>query len=543
MVSGGMRSMVRLRDSLVLAPWLPALVGVAVSVLVAVLVGSDRANRADPGVLLLLGGLNATLAVSVVVVLQRRLGAATYTHLRDLEHQARYDQLTGLPSRGEVLERLDGALRDVYRRDGHVGVLFLDLDGFKAINDSMGHETGDEVLRAFSLRLRGAVRANDVVGRFGGDEFVVVCSDLTSPHQARDVAHKVLTAFDETLHLSDGDVRIVPSVGFAVANRTEPADAEGLIARADQAMYRAKRDGGGIQQFDRRQRREELDRLRVEQSILPALADGQFGVYYQPIVSDIRGLTVGVEGLIRWMHPEHGVLGPDRFLSIAEEAGLAARLGDVVLREVVAQSAIWNHLHGAPRLQAAVNVAERQLVDPAFPDRVAEVARWGGISPEQLDLEIGEDLLLRRIDDANRAIYRLSDLGCRIVIDDFGNSQGAFARIRALDVVDALKIDRSVIGTVVDDEVSRTVVEATVSMAGALGIDVVAEGVETARQQVALREMGVDLMQGFLFHRPAAAEVFGDRGDALDVDLTTGDYGGSSSRSSRSSKLRGLIEG
>lgn len=542
MVSGGMRSMVRLRDSLVLAPWLPALVGVAVSVFAAVLVGSGGEGPVDPGVFTLVGGLGATLAISTVVVLQRRLGSATYTHLRDLEHQARYDQLTGLPSRTEVLERLDGALRDVYRRDGHVGVLFLDLDGFKAINDSMGHETGDEVLRAFALRLRGAVRANDVVGRFGGDEFVVVCSDLTSPHQARDVARKVLTAFDETLHVADGDVRIVPSVGFAVANRAEPADAEELITRADQAMYRAKRDGGGIQQFDRRQRREELDRMQVEQSILPALADGQFGVYYQPIVSDVRGLTVGVEGLIRWMHPEHGVLGPDRFLSIAEEAGLAARLGDVVLREVVAQSAIWNHLHGAARLQAAVNVAERQLVDPAFPDRVAEIAQWGGISPEQLDLEISEELLLRRVDDANRVIYRLADLGCRIVIDDFGNSQGAFARVRALDIVDVLKIDRSVIETVAEDDVSRTVVEATVAMAGALGIDVVAEGVETVRQQFALRDLGVDLMQGFLFHRPAAAEAFGDGGAALDLDLTAGDYG-SSNLSSRSSKLRGLIEG
>lgn len=533
--------MTRLRDGLVLAVWLPALAGSAFAIVASVLVGRGRFGDLGADTAALATGLGVTVVVTVALLIQRRLGSATYNHLRHLEHQARYDELTGLPGRAEIGVRLEGALRDVYRRDEHVAVLFLDVDGFKAINDSMGHETGDVVLQAFARRLRGAVRANDVVGRFGGDEFVVVCSDLTSPHQARDVAQNVLAAFDQPLPVEDGVVRVVPSVGYAIASRAEPASAAELISHADQAMYRAKNNGGGVERFGRKQRREELDRLEVEQAILPALADGQFGVYYQPIVSDRRGQTVGVEGLIRWMHPEHGVLGPDRFLAIAEEAGLAARLGDVVLREVVAQTAIWNHLHGSPRFQAAVNLAERQLVDPAFPDRVLEIARWGGVSTHQLDMEISEELLLRRIDDAGQVVQRLASLGCRIVIDDFGNGQGAFNRIRSLDLVSVVKVDRSVTAAVHDDDVSRAVLEATVSMADALGIDVVAEGVETFRQQAALRELGVDLMQGYLFQRPAAAETFGDDGAALDVD--PGSAYGSSSRSSRSSNARGLIEG
>ncbi|MEO0493311.1 MAG: EAL domain-containing protein [Actinomycetota bacterium] len=520
---------------------MPAFAGAGVAVAAMIGIRTERVPELDAELAALATGLAVTLVVTLLVVIQRRLGSATYTHLRSLEHQARYDHLTGLPARIELLDRLDAALRDVYRRDGHVGVLFLDLDGFKAINDSMGHETGDVVLRAFARRLRGAVRAHDVVGRFGGDEFVVVCSDLTSPHQARDVANKVLEAFDQPLAVEDGVLRVVPSIGLATAGRSEPASSAELISHADQAMYRAKNNGGGVERFGRRDRRDELDRMEVEQAILPALADGQFGVHYQPIVSDQQGVTVGVEGLIRWLHPEHGVLGPDRFLAIAEESGLAARLGDVVLREVVAQTAIWNHLHGRARLQSAINLAERQLVDPAFPERVLEIARWGGISPQQLDLEISEELLLRRVDDAGQVIRRLADLGCRIVIDDFGNGQGAFNRIRSLDLVSVVKIDGTVVANVLDDEISRTVIEATVSMAEALNVEVVAEGVETFPQQQALRDLGVDLMQGYLFQRPASAETFGHDAAALGVDLRT--YGGSSNRSSRSSNERGLMNG
>ena len=543
MASGGAST--KIRDSAVLTVVVPLGAGVLSTLAIAALARQDAAlASASRAQVALLTGFAATAVVLSAVALQRWFGAATLTHLRDLESRATHDQLTGLPVRDEIRTRLDRALQERRRSADLTAVLFLDVDGFKGINDSMGHEAGDEVLRAFGARLRSAVRATDVVGRFGGDEFVVICPGLSSSAVAAEIAENVLAAFDDPLAVPDAEIQVVPSIGYAVADGEIDASADELIGRADQAMYRAKREGGGIRVYDGAQQREAMDRLEVEQAIVPALSDGQFSVWYQPIVSQREGRTVGVEGLIRWMHPELGVLGPDRFLTIAEEAGLAARLGDVVLREVIAQTAIWNHLYRGPAFSSSVNLSERQLVDPAFPDRVAELAEWCSILPTQLDMEISEELLLRRVDDANRVIHRLADLGCRIVIDDFGNSQGAFSRIRSLPIVDVIKIDRSVVAAVPHDDVNKAVVEATMSMADALQLDVVAEGVETVAQKITLERLGIDLMQGFLFQRPMSAEALGDDGPHVHLEPVEdrGAYG-SSSLSSRSSKLRALIDG
>ena len=539
--SGGFAT--RIRDSAVLTVVVPLGAGVLSTFLVASLT-QGVLQSASPAQIAVLSGCAATAVVLSAVAAQRWFGAATLTHLRELESRASHDQLTGLPTRDEIRDRLTRALHERRRRSDHTAVLFLDVDGFKGINDSMGHEAGDEVLRAFGNRLRTAVRSSDVVGRFGGDEFVVICPGLTTAEKAGEIAENVLSAFDEPLQVPDAEIQVVPSVGYAVADGELETTADELIGRADQAMYRAKREGGGIRVYDVAQRREAMDRLEVEQAIVPALADGQFSVWYQPIVSQGEGRTVGVEGLIRWMHPDHGVLGPDRFLTIAEEAGLAARLGDVVLREVVAQTAIWNHLYKGPAFPSSINLSERQLVDPAFPDRVAELAEWCSVSTTQLDMEISEELLLRRVDDANRVIHRLAELGCRIVIDDFGNSQGAFSRIRSVPIVDVIKIDRSVVQAVPHDDVNKAVVEATMSMADALQLDVVAEGVETVAQKITLERLGIDLMQGFLFQRPMSAEALGDEGPQVQMEPTKdGDTYESSNLSSRSSKLRALIDG
>lgn len=519
----------------------PMGVGLAVTVGFAVIASQGVLSQRGITVAVVAAGVTITMVLAAVVEVQRRLGAATHAYLRDLERQTRHDQLTGLPTRDEVRSRLDTALQAAYRHDRNVGVLFLDLDGFKGVNDSMGHEAGDDVLRQFAARLRATVRAGDVVGRFGGDEFVVICPDLDGPNLVRGVARKVLARFDEPLSIGDGEVQIIPSIGCAVANRATPMTFDEMIARADQAMYRAKRAGTGVESYDDGQRRGELDRIEIEKALVPAIAGGEFMVHYQPIVSESRGRSVAVEGLIRWQHPEHGVIAPDRFLSIAEEAGLGARLGDVVLREAAAQASAWNQLPDAPRFQFAVNLAERQLVDHTFPDRVADILTWAGIPARQLDLEISEELLLRRVDDPGRVLHRLADMGCRIVVDDFGDSTGAVTRIRDLELVDVVKIDRSVIEAVVRDDVSRAVVEGIVSMAGALGLELVAEGVETESQRLVLRSLGVDLMQGYLFHRPMAAADYGDEGPIVSIDDQSS--GGSSSLSSRSSKLRELIDG
>ncbi len=511
----------QVRDGIVLSLVLPISAGVLVTGALVWITDQLVLAGANPSQIVLGAGLAVTVVVTAVIDLQKRFGRTTHQYLRDMERRARHDALTGLPGRDEIRSRLEASLRSAYRHDGIVGVLFLDLDGFKAINDSMGHEAGDALLKAFAHRLRGSVRADDIVGRFGGDEFVVVCTDLDRDSALREVAENIRQAFSRPIGIPSGSVLMTPSIGIASATRSNPAQADELIARSDQAMYRAKRERLGIQVFDDTQRREQLDRLAVERAIVPALADGQFHVHYQPIVSESEGRTVALEGLIRWRHPDHGVIGPERFLAVAEEAGLVARLGEVVLREVAAQTSVWNHLYGSSEtLQVAVNLAERQLVDPSFPDRVAEIIHWGGISPSQLDLEIREELLLRRANDSSRVLERLAELGCRIVIDDFGNSHGAFSRIRDLDIVSVVKIDRSIVGGLGRDAVSLAVVEATTRMADALGVDVIAEGVETDAQRRVVTDLGIDLMQGFLFQAPVPPDAFGVAGPILDLPDT-----------------------
>ena len=499
----------RMRDGMVLSLVVPISAGATITGVLVWAADQMVVKGASQAQYVLTTGLAVTIAVTAVIHLQKRAGGSTRAHLRDMERRARHDGLTGLPGREEIRSRLEGALRGTFRHDGVIGVLFLDLDGFKAINDSMGHEAGDRLLVAFAHRLRESVRGEDIVGRFGGDEFVVVCTGLDRESAIREVAENIRAAFSTSIEAADCSVLMTPSIGVASASRARPATAVELIVRADQAMYKAKRARLGIQFFDDAQRQEQLDRMEVERAIVPALADGQFHVYYQPIVSESEARTVGLEGLIRWRHPVHGLIGPDRFLDVAEEAGLLARLGHVVLREVAAQTSIWNHLHrDAGSFNVSVNLAE--------------ILHWGGISAPQLDLEVPEELLLRRAHDRSGVLQRLAALGCRIVIDDFGNSHGAFAQIRDLDIVSVIKIDRSIIfGLGLErDNISRAVIEATLAMANALDVSLIAEGVETEAQRRIVTELGVDLMQGFLFQRPAPPEVFATAGPIIDLDTT-----------------------
>ncbi len=491
-------------------PGVVELVGLVSTVILWVFLRNRLTLGSQAGAYVLVTGVMVTATMTLVARLQQRVVLINYAHVRAIEHRAIHDELTGLPTRSELSRRLEAALSDAYRRDAVVGVLFLDLDGFKAVNDSMGHKAGDELLRRFALRLSASVRAGDVVARVGGDEFVVVSVGLNNDRAVRTVAEHLRMVFETPIALTDGEVNIVPSIGVAVASRRHPALADDLLTHADQAMYRAKRSGSGIFVFDDNQRREINDRREVERELVPALASGQFQVYYQPIVSASKNATVGFEGLIRWQHPTQGVIGPDRFLAVAEEAGLVARLGEVVLRDVAAQISVWNHLAvDGQSVSVAVNLAERQLVDPSFPDRVAEIVMWAGIEPEQLDLEIREDLLLRRAEDSTQVIQRLSDMGCRIVVDDFGNIEGSVSKVKSITHVDVVKIDRSITATLQHDEFSQAVVESTVSLARSVGIEVVAQGVETEQQRDHLVRLGIDRMQGFLFLEPSPPDVVG----------------------------------
>ena len=499
---------------------LPAVGGVAITALLWLLAWRSWDSTMSPAGYALLTGSAATLATSAVAVLQRQVGGATRDQLAEIAHRATHDELTGLPNREELHQRLEAALVDGYRHDRIVGVLFLDLDGFKAVNDRFGHGAGDDLLQAFGARLRDVVRANDVVARFGGDEFVVVCQGATRESAIEEIATNIRRAFEQPLRFGRREQAIAPSIGVAVASRRSPATPVELISHADQAMYRAKREDGGVSVFDDAHRREVLDRREVERALVPALAEGQFYVHYQPIVS-VSGLRVaGLEALLRWKHPIHGIIGTERFLPVAEESGMLSRLSDVVLRESTAQMSLWNRLRlvggepgdPEPGVSIGINVAEGQLVDPAFPDRLAEVLEWAGLPASRLSLEIGEDLLLRRAPDSADALRRLSEVGVGLVVDDFGTSRAALARTRNLDLVDQLKIDDSLVRAMMTDDVARAVVEASVSMARSLGLQAMAEGVETVDQRDMLEDMGIDLMQGFLFLRPLAAEDLESRG-------------------------------
>jgi diguanylate cyclase (GGDEF)-like protein len=500
--------------SLSLSTVLPAVGGIVITVLLWFLAWRSRDSSLSPAGYALFVGSAATLATSVVAVLQRQVGGSTRDQLAEIAHRATHDELTGLPNREELHQRLEAALVDGYRHDRIVGVLFLDLDGFKAVNDRFGHGVGDDLLKAFGERLRDVVRANDVVARFGGDEFVVVCQGATRESAIEEIAANIRRAFEQPLRFGRREQAIAPSIGVAVASRRNPATPVELISHADQAMYRAKREHAGVRVFDDAQRREVLDRREVERALVPALAEGQFCVHYQPIVSVSDSRVVALEALLRWKHPIHGVIGAERFLPVAEESGILSRLSDMVLRESTGQMSLWNRLHPAaadpghpdPGLSVGINVAEGQLVDPAFPDRLAEVLEWAGLPASRLSLEIGEELLLRRAPDSADALRRLSQVGVGLVVDDFGTSRAALARTRNLDLVDQLKIDDSLVSAMVTDDVARAVVEASVSLARSLGLQAMAEGVETIEQKQMLASMGIDHMQGFLFLRPVTAE-------------------------------------
>jgi len=386
--------------------------------------------------------------------------------------------------------------------------LFLDLDGFKAVNDSLGHSAGDRLLKDFARRLQDNVRVGDVVARVGGDEFVVVTIGPDNEHSVMTVARHLRRVVERPVESADSELVVPPSIGVAVASRGRPSSPEELLEQADLAMYRAKRTGSGVALFGDEQRREVTDRRAVCRDLIPALAASQFRVHYQTIVSVATKRTTGFEGLIRWQHPIKGTIGPERFLEVAEEAGLLSRLGEIVLRDVADQLSSWNHIMTTgPRMKVAVNLAERQLMDSTFPDRVGEIIRWAGIDPSQLGLEMSEEVLLRRSGDPSRVVTRLSDLGCRIVIDNFDPIRGSVPSLNATGVVRVVKLSRESMVAAVHDDFVKAAIASTVLLAHSAGIDVVAQGVETSQQRQMMSDLGVDLIQGYLLNEPSPADV------------------------------------
>jgi diguanylate cyclase (GGDEF)-like protein len=437
--------------------------------------------------------------------------AASVAHIvawRTNENQLLRDPLTGLPSRVLYLNNLKLALDRAARSPGRsVAVLFLDLDRFKVINDSLGHGAGDALLMAVAERITHTLRRYETLARFGGDEFVILCEDILDEQDAVAVAERVLKSFSLPFHLEHGEAVASASIGIAL-NPNVFQDPEDLIRDADAAMYRAKAAGGGrVVLFDELTRERAVARMEIERALHKAIEREEFRVYFQPEVSIQGDRITGVEALVRWQHPEHGLLGPGDFISLAEETGLIIPIGTWVLRESCRHVIEWQRRHpdSAP-LVLRVNVSARQLSEEKLPETVSSILLETGLDPARLCLEVTESLLIEDPEASIKTLSRLKQLGVKIAIDDFGTGYSSLEYLRRLPV-DCVKIDRSFVRGLPENGEDAAIVNAVIELGHALSLSVTAEGVETPEQLGNLQNAGCDTAQGFLFWRPEPPEV------------------------------------
>ncbi|MDT7713735.1 MAG: hypothetical protein QOG46_2638, partial [Pseudonocardiales bacterium] len=439
-----------------------------------------------------------------------------------LAHRVLHDPLTDLPNRTLFLDRLELALARLHRHRCSIAVLFIDLDNFKVVNDSLGHNAGDRLLVELAARLRDAMRPSDTIARFGGDEFVVLCEDITEARDAVYVGERIVAAASEPFQLDAREMFVTASVGVALAIDGD-ATPETLLRDADAAMYRAKEQGRGrVEVFDEALRARIMERLDLENGLRRALKRGELRVYYQPEVSAAKGRMVAVEALVRWEHPERGLLQPSDFVPLAEEIGLIVEIGEWVLNEACHQIAEWRR-KGAD-IDVAVNVSARQLAQRDIVEVVRGALERSGLPPEALCLEITESAVMRDPEAALATLTLVKELGVKVALDDFGVGFSSLAQLKEMLPLHALKVDRSFISGIADDDRNSAIVAAVVMMATTLGLTAIAEGVETEAQALQARALGCDVSQGFFFTAPGPPELIaqGFGGDELpDVLATT----------------------
>ncbi|HYH52356.1 MAG TPA: EAL domain-containing protein [Acidimicrobiia bacterium] len=452
--------------------------------------------------LLLARGLVVTLLVTALVeVLQRRRREA---QALELAHQALHDALTGLPNRLLVAERLEQALERAARSGSEVAVLFVDLDHFKVINDSRGHAAGDELLMIVAERLRRTVRSGDVVARFGGDEFVVVCEDTAAAAAASVLAERITDVLREPILVNDEEVFLSASVGIATSDGA--CSPESLLRDADAAMYRAKENGRDrCEFFDATMRTEATERLEIQSALHRAIERDELRVYYQPVVDLTSGAVAGLEALVRWQHPHHGLVSPASFIPLAEETGLIVPIGAWVLDQTSAQLARWRQQDWGRSLTASVNVSARQLRQSDLIPAPMATLLESGMEPSALCLELTETTFMEDAGSHREALAGIKGLGVALAIDDFGTGYSSLTYLKRFPV-SVLKIDQAFVRGLGDDAADTAIVKSVIDLAHALGLVVVAEGVETADQVAHLRRLGCDLAQGYFFARPQPAD-------------------------------------
>lgn len=421
-----------------------------------------------------------------------------------IEHLAHHDPLTSLPNRFSLTERLSQALELAKRSDNHLAVMFIDLDRFKYINDSLGHHIGDILLFHVAARLQESVRSADIVARLGGDEFVVVLPQIQSGIAAAPIVNKIQQALSQNYRLEGHDLHITPSIGISVFPH-DGQTIEELMKNADLAMYHAKSKGRNNYQFFKQEMNSKAhERLLLESDLRRAIDREEFLLHYQPQIDMITGRVIGVEALVRWHHPQRGLLAPDLFIPIAEDTGLILPIGDLVLKLACHQLNAWLS-DGLPALRMAVNLSARQFKQANLPHLVAEIIAETGIDPHLLELEITESAAMDNPEATILHLRKFREMGIELAIDDFGTGYSSLSYLK-LFPVNRLKIDRSFVKDIETDTDNAAIAAATIALAHTLGKEVIAEGVETEAQVSFLRYQQCDILQGYLFSRPLPAD-------------------------------------
>ena len=420
-----------------------------------------------------------------------------------VEHQAFHDSLTDLANRALFLDRVEHALLRQSRGTSALAVLFVDLDDFKAVNDSMGHAIGDDLLIEVSLRVSGLLRPADTVARLGGDEFAILLEDIEEVDYAESVAQRILDLLTTPFSVGGSELFVTASIGMAFSSPKAPLPSGELMSQADTAMYAAKRQGKGrVERFRTGMEEEAVERLRLRADLQQAVDNSQFVLHYQPVVTLDSGQITGVEALIRWEHPERGLIGPADFIPFAEENGLIMPIGHWVIKEACRTATRWSAESAEDRpLTIAVNISGVRFRHPGFVEELTEVLDETGLDPSRLVLEITEGILVQDADQVAGRLAELKKLGVSVAIDDFGTGYSSLSYLRKFPI-DILKVDKTFIDSVAMGPEESALARAIIKLGHTLGLTVIAEGVEEGLQASALQALGCEYGQGFLFAKP-----------------------------------------